>query len=110
MIIGNVLLEMFECRLQDLLKTSMYAKHIIVYLLFFMFLVMNDDDITNKNIFQVLFITFIPYIWFLFTTRMNVRLALFVILLLFVVYILNLYIEKYRISYNKDLNFHLSLR
>lgn len=98
LIFGNVLIELFGCRLQQFLTTNMYAKHLIAILLLFVFNISTDKQLLTNNSLTILFITLSTYIWFVLTTKMHFKISIFVILISVVIYILKIYIEKYEIE------------
>lgn len=85
----NFIPEIIGCRLQTLLRENMIAKHILgLLLLFFLIIVVNPKNADQKIIKNIL-LTFVVYIWFLFTTRSPLIITLISIVLFIIIYLLN---------------------
>ena len=85
---GSYLHDIFGCRLQHIMETSLLAKHITAVLLLFFLIVAVNPASAKYNIGLNIGITLAIYVWFLVTTRCPFPIMIFVIICLFVVYLL----------------------
>jgi hypothetical protein len=98
----NFLPEIFGCKLQTLLKTSMLAKHVTGFiLLFFLVIYVKPDNVDNQILYNI-GLSAIIYIWFFMTTRCPFPLLILNIVLLIIIYIID--IRKTRLTDDKDKN------
>jgi hypothetical protein len=87
---SNFLAPLFPCRIQSFLKNSMITRHILGYLTMTFFVVLTNQK-NPLEISKLFGLSFLLYIWFILTTRMNVVLFLGLIVLIGSAYILQLY-------------------
>ncbi len=96
----NFLPEIFGCRLQTLLRTSMIAKHITgLLLLFFLVIALRPESVDN-SVFYNIGVTIGVYCWFFMTTRIPFIILVIILLLLISAYIMDL--KKSRLSSDTD--------
>jgi hypothetical protein len=87
---ANFLAPLFPCRIQSFLQNSMITRHILGYLTMTFFVVLTNQK-NPLEISKLFGMSFLLYIWFILTTRMNVVLFLGLIVLIGSAYILQLY-------------------
>lgn len=85
-VLCNFVPEIVGCRLQNLLKNSMAAKHIVGMMLLFFLVIMVDSANADRNILRNILATVGIYVWFLMTTRCPFYVSLVVMALLLVAY------------------------
>lgn len=88
--------ELMGCRLQTVLRESMFAKHVIGLLLMLFLVVLVSPNNADLNILQNVGIAVAAYVSYLMTTRISLPLVIIVISLLLATYILG--IRKDRIK------------
>ena len=98
----NFIPEIFGCKLQTLLKTSMLAKHITGFLLLFFLVIYVKPENVDKEIIYNISLSVILYLWFFMTTRMPFALLVLTIILLIIIYILD--IRKTRLNEDAETN------
>lgn len=91
----NYMKEIMSCSIQDKLNDSMMLKHILALMTMYFFVTMIHDVHAN-NPFYSLLIAFGLYIWFIILSRTNRNVLLYIILILFIMYILNIYTQYYK--------------
>jgi len=94
-IAAGFIIELFGCRLRDILSDSMIAKHVIAFLLLLFLVVLTNPVYSEKNIFENLGISVLIYIWFMLTTHSHYWVTLIVIILLMCIFLINSLTEKY---------------
>ncbi len=84
---ANFLAQLFPCRLQKLLSTNIYIKHLFSFLtlLFFVVLTAPLDDKSLHNIFYK---SLILYIWFILIMRTDPYIFVLLLLIIAIIYIL----------------------
>jgi hypothetical protein len=89
-IASNFLPQTFSCRLQELMKTSMVAKHLFAFLTLLFFVVLSNakESITPGNI---ALISLGIYLWFIMSTRIHLSVWIGLIILLGTIYLLQLF-------------------
>jgi hypothetical protein len=89
-IASNFLPQTFSCRLQELMNTSMVAKHLFAFMTLIFFVVISNmkDSIDAGNI---VLISVVIYLWFLISTRVHLSVWIGLIILLGIIYLLQLY-------------------
>jgi hypothetical protein len=98
----NFIPEIFGCKLQTLLRTSMLAKHITGFLLlFFLVIYVKPENVDNEIVYN-LSLSALLYLWFFITTRIPFILLLLTIILLIVIYVLD--IRKTRLDSDNKKN------
>lgn len=96
LIFCNFTPQIIGCRLQELLQTNIYVKHIISFILLLLLIILvNPDLAANKLANTILFTVFI-YIMFLLTTRSPLYITFTVLGLLLIAYLLNTTKAKYK--------------
>jgi len=99
---GNTVTHLLSCQTQKFLKDNVYIKHVIGFLLIFIFIMLEggwsfDEELqnresvnwTNGNTFDTLAFTFILYILFIITSKMRLIPNMTLLFLLLLIYILN---------------------
>jgi hypothetical protein len=98
----NFIPEIYGCKLQTLLKSSMVAKHITgILLLFFLVIYVKPDNVDKELIYNI-GLTMIIYLWFFITTRSPIIVVFLTVILLIIIYIYD--IRKNRLTEEKDKN------
>jgi len=89
-IASNFLPQTFSCRLQELMNTSMLAKHLFAFLTLIFFVVLSNtkDSITPGNIGLI---SVGIYLWFIMSTRIHLSVWIGLIILLGTIYLLQLF-------------------
>jgi hypothetical protein len=89
-IASNFLPQTFSCRLQELMNTSMVAKHLFAFLTLLFFVVLSNakESITPGNI---ALISLGIYLWFIMSTRIHLSVWIGLIILLGTIYLLQLF-------------------
>jgi len=89
LIFCNYTKELIGCKLNYILDTNIYAKHIIAFLLlYFLVIIVDSENIENTYLYNF-GITFIIYILFIITTRIPYYLIIIILILLIILYIIN---------------------
>jgi hypothetical protein len=87
---ANFLVPLFPCRAQSFLQGSMLSRHILGYLTMTFFVVLTNQK-NPLEISKLFGMSFLLYLWFILTTRMDVYMFLALIILIGGAYILQLY-------------------
>jgi hypothetical protein len=88
---ANFLPELLGCRMQDVLRTNMYAKHFTGFvLLFFLVVLVNPSFSSSDSLWKLVLASTAIYLWFLVTTRAPFSIACVTILLMLATYIINI--------------------
>ena len=110
----NYLAQLFGCKLQNLLSTNMYVKHLFGFLtmLFSIILIestmQKDPEQKKSKYLNSLFYAIIFYIWFWSTTKTNIYFTLAILLIFMIIYIIQL--EKNSLTESdEDINYKKSL-
>jgi hypothetical protein len=83
----NFIPEIVGCRLQNLLRNDMLAKHLLSFVLLLMLVVISTPNIARRNLPIVLASACLIYAWFFATTRCPLSITLLVLFLLMAAYI-----------------------
>lgn len=94
LIFCNYTKELIGCKLNYILNTNIYAKHIIAFLLLYFLIIIVDSDNIENSYFYNFGITFFIYIIFIITTRIPYYLIIIILILLIILYIINKYKKK----------------
>jgi uncharacterized membrane protein YphA (DoxX/SURF4 family) len=99
---GNSVTHILSCQTQKFLRDNIYIKHVIGFLLIFIFIMLEggwslDDELqnresvnwTNGNSFDTLFFSFILYSLFILMSKMKLVANMTLIFILLTIYILN---------------------
>ena len=100
MVGSNFLPQLFGCRLQTLLNSSMAAKHALGMLLAFFLIVLVNPAFADQNIGGAMLVTLGIYAWFIMTTRCPFSVTLVTLVLLLAIYVLG--IKKDKANANND--------
>ena len=91
---GNFLANLFGCRTQELMNTSMAMKHLLGFMTMYFFVVLVDSQSKLGDTPSIqLLVTLGFYLIFMLTTRMDYKWWVAFILMLSVIYILQVYKE-----------------
>lgn len=91
----NFTAETLGCNLQHMLRTNIYAKHILsVVLMLFLVIFVNPKE-ADKNILIKIGLAFGVYFWFLITTRCPFIIMIIVLILLMIVYMISATKSRY---------------
>ena len=88
-IAGNFLAPLFGCRLQHFIETNFMARHYIGFLTMLLFVRLTS--VTKASFKQILASSFIIYLWFIATTRVNFPIWLIIITLASVLFFIHYY-------------------
>lgn len=94
LIVANFLAPLFNCRLQDVLENNMILKHLFAFLTLFFFVVFVEPEHSDKTFKYQILLTIGLYIWFIFTTKMEIHAFALFIIVLFGLYLFNIYFDK----------------
>jgi len=94
LIFCNYTKELIGCKLQNILDTNIYAKHIIAFLLLYFLIIIVDNDNIENTYFYNFGVCFFIHILFIITTRIPYYLIIIILILLIVLYIINKYKKK----------------
>jgi hypothetical protein len=94
LIVANFLAPLFNCRLQDVLYNNMYLKHVFGFVTLFFFVVLVEPDHSDKTLMYQFIMAISLYAWFILTTRMEIHAFALFIIVLFLLYLFNIYYEK----------------
>lgn len=89
-IASNFLPQTFNCRLQELMNTSMLAKHLFAFMTLVFFVVMSNmkEELSAGTI---VLVSLGIYLWFLMSTRLHLYVWITLIILLGSIYLLQLF-------------------
>lgn len=90
---SNFLAPTFNCRVQELLNTSMFMKHILGFLTLVFFVVIAGISETMSFI-HLMSMSIGLYLWFIVSTRVHLHTFIVLITLLGIVYMIDLYQKK----------------
>jgi hypothetical protein len=90
---ANFLAEIFPCRIQYLLRSNMFVKHIFGLFTMIFFVVLSSG-IKDKDIFRIVQISFLLYILFILITKSQIYIFYLILILLCITYIINIIKEK----------------
>ncbi len=94
LIVANFLAPLFNCRLQDVLLNNMYLKHVFGFITLFFFVVFVEPEHSDKSFKYQLAMAIGIYLWFILTTRMEIHAFALFIVVLFLLYLFNIYYDK----------------
>lgn len=95
-VLTNFIPEIVGCRMQQLLRNNMLAKHILAMFLLFFLVILINPDTADKKLPYCILLTVGVYAWFILTTRSPFIISVITILILLVVYIVG--IKKTRLD------------
>lgn len=91
----NFTAETLGCNLQYILRTNIYAKHIVsIVLMLFLVIFVNPKE-ADKDIIVKIGLSIVVYFWFLITCRCPLFIMIIVLILLMVIYIINATKSRY---------------
>lgn len=94
LIVANFLAPLFNCRLQDVLINNMILKHMFGFLTLFFFVVFVEPEHSDKTFTYQIAMAIGLYVWFIFTTKMEIHAFALFILVLFSLYMFNIYFDR----------------
>lgn len=94
LIFCNFTKELIGCKLNYILDTNIYYKHLIAFILLLFLIILIDEDNINKNVFYNIGLAIIIYILFIISTRIHYLLIFTILCLLLIIYILDKSAEK----------------
>ena len=94
LIVANFLAPLFNCRLQDVLVNNMILKHMFAFLTLFFFVVFVEPEHSDKTFTYQIVMALGLYVWFVFTTKMEIHAFAIFILVLFSLYMFNIYFDR----------------
>jgi hypothetical protein len=94
LIVANFLAPLFNCRLQDVLVNNMILKHMFGFLTLFFFVVFVEPEHSDKTFTYQIVMALGLYVWFVFTTKMEIHAFAIFILVLFSLYMFNIYFDR----------------
>lgn len=83
----NFLAEIVGCRVQNILRESMLAKHMLAFLLLLFLVIMVDPGQADKKILQNILLAATVYAWFFVTTRTPLYITVITLVLLMGAYV-----------------------
>ena len=86
-IASNFLKELVGCRLQNLLDSNMYVKHLLGFLLLFILVILVNPENADLKFIQLFGLSVFVYLWFIITTRSHYIFIIITLILLTIVYI-----------------------
>jgi hypothetical protein len=98
---SNFLAQLFSCRLQELLNSSMFVKHLIGYMTLLFFVVLSSEE--GHSVSHSLLSSLLIYFIFWISTRISFGCFVVFILLTASLYIINLYQKNSNEKRNKRL-------
>ena len=87
LVASNFLAQVFGCRLQNVLGTSMIAKHAVGFLLLLFLIVIVNPENADREMVKNIGIAAVIYTWFYLTTRSPVEVMFAVLVLLLAAYL-----------------------
>jgi hypothetical protein len=112
----NATYEILGCKLKQALKSNIYIKHLIAFILLTFLIVLTNEDYANKNIYQIILLGILIYIWFIITTRTNIYIVIIILILLLLIYYFDIKIkyesnetQKERYRYIQKILFGISI-
>lgn len=96
-IAGNYTGDIYSCTLRHIFNEYMLLKHIIGFFIMIFFVGLLQKNIT---LFEKIIQSFLLYIWYLFIMRAPSIITLFVILMICILFLLNIYIEELKNNIN----------
>ena len=97
----NFIYEILGCQLKRTLKSNIYIKHFIAFILLIFLIILTNEDYASKHPIEILLIGIIVYIWFIITTRTNIYVIIMILLLLLIIYYLEVKIKYDNNNKNK---------
>ena len=94
LIVSNFLAPLFNCRLQDVLINNMVLKHLFGFLTLFFFVVFVEPEHSDKTFIYQVAMAIGLYIWFIFTTKMEIHAFALFVIVLFALYLFNIYFDR----------------
>jgi hypothetical protein len=94
LISANFLAELYGCRLQALLRSSMLMKHVLGIMTLLFFGVMADPTIADRPVLHALAVGVAMYAIFIMTIRTHLKVMLAVLCMLLGIYLLSLYRKR----------------
>jgi hypothetical protein len=92
---SNFLANLFGCKIQKAFNENIYIKHLLGFFTLYLFIsLVESSSIIGTGLIDKLKFAAIIYIWFILTTRMNIKFWIPFILMLTTIYILQLNIEN----------------
>lgn len=92
---GNYLGNLFGCKTQQVFNENMYVKHLLgFFTLYFFISLVETSDVVPTSLTDRFVFAFVVYIWFIISTRIEVKYWLVLIILLCIIYVLQLNIES----------------
>jgi len=91
---SNFLANLFGCKIQKAFNENIYIKHLLGFFTLYLFIsLVESSDVIPSNLIDRLKFAGVIYLWFILTTRMNIKFWIPFILILSTVYILQLNID-----------------
>jgi len=102
-IAANYLGELFPCRVQNLLESNIYLKHIIAFLTLSFFVILTDTTSNYKSN-EIFSISFILYILFIILARNNKVFFIINLVILAILYVMKLQLTDYEKNVDEKSN------
>ena len=99
---GNYIGETFSCSIQNKLNNNMILKHILGIMTMYFFVTFVDNSNKNKNPIYGILIACGLYIWFIFISRTNRNIVFYILIIIFIMYVLNIYRQYYQEKHKKE--------
>lgn len=102
---GNYIGQIFSCSIQERLENNMILKHLLGLMTMYFFVSFIDRDNKNrkKHPLYGVIITIGLYIWFIFISRTDRIIVLYILIIIFIMYIINVHNQYYRQEKNQNM-------
>ena len=93
LIFCNFIYEIIGCKLKQTLKTNIYIKHLLAFILLIFLIILTNENYASKHPIEILIISILVYIWFIITTRTNIYVIITILILLLIIYYIEVKIK-----------------
>jgi hypothetical protein len=102
---GGYVIQLIPCRLQRLLNENIYIKHFFGLLTLIFLINLTDPDERNATLNQILYKSFILYLFFIVIIKTQYKFFMMILLLIGFIFILQIKKNEYKITNVKDEDF-----
>lgn len=99
---GNYLGQLLSCKVQKHFQNNMIIKHLLGFMTLYFFVIFAGNS--DQPIWTQMNTTIILYLWFILTTRTDIRYTIVILLSLLGIYIIDSQIKWYKSLYKDDKN------
>jgi len=107
LIFCNFTKELVGCKLNYLLDTNIYYKHLVAFILLLFLIILIDEENLNNDIFYNIAYAVLIYLLFILSTRINYIIMLVLLIFLIIIFVLDK-LEKKEQDNNKKDNYKFS--